>query len=65
MSANGIGGAVAAQIITPIINNGETFGYRPCFWLFSGILVIVIVSYQFVLRSANKDKTAILAAETA
>ena len=27
MSANGIGGAVAAQIISPIINNGETFGY--------------------------------------
>ena len=29
MSANGIGGAIAAQIITPMINNGETFGYVP------------------------------------
>ena len=28
MSANGIGGAVSAQILSPLINNGETFGYR-------------------------------------
>lgn len=31
MSANGIGGAVAAQIITPLINNGEVFGYRKAY----------------------------------
>ena len=33
MSANGIGGAIAAQIISPIINNGETFGYRKAYML--------------------------------
>jgi predicted MFS family arabinose efflux permease len=37
--------------------------YRSCFWFFSIILVVVIVSFQFVLRSANKQKTAILAEE--
>ena len=39
--------------------------YRPCFWLFSIVLVIVIVSFQFVLRAAGKEKAAILAEETA
>lgn len=41
-----------------------TGDYRPCFWLFSIIFVIVIVSFQLVLRAANKDKEAILAMET-
>ena len=35
MSANGVGGAIAAQIISPIINNGETFGYRKAYLLSS------------------------------
>lgn len=37
--------------------------YRSCFWFFSIVLLIVIVGFQFVLRSANKQKNAILAAE--
>lgn len=41
MSANGIGGAIAAQIITPLIENGETFGYRKAY-LLSGIISIAI-----------------------
>lgn len=41
MSANGIGGAIAAQIISPLINNGETFGYRKAY-LLSAIVSIVI-----------------------
>ena len=39
--------------------------YRPCFWLFSIVLIMVIVSFQFVLRAAGKEKAAILAEETA
>ena len=42
-----------------------TGSYRVCFWIFSGILVIVIISYQFILRAAYKEKNAILAAEAA
>ena len=43
----------------------KAFGdYRPCFWLFGTIMVIVIISFQFVLRAAYKEKDAILAAET-
>lgn len=33
MSANGLGGALAAQIVSPLINNGETFGYRKAYLL--------------------------------
>ena len=43
----------------------KAFGdYRPCFWLFGIIMVVVIVSFQFVLRAAYKEKAAILAAES-
>ena len=38
--------------------------YRSCFWFFSIVLLIVIIGFQFVLRAANKQKTAILAAES-
>lgn len=41
MSANGIGGAIAAQIISPIINNGEVFGYRKAY-LLSGFVALAI-----------------------
>lgn len=41
MSANGIGGAIAAQIISPIINNGQADGYRKAY-LLSGILTLVV-----------------------
>lgn len=40
MSANGIGGAIAAQIITPMIESG-TNGYRNAY-LLSGIVALVI-----------------------
>lgn len=42
LSANGLGGAVAAQIITPIIyEEGNPFGYRNAYWLVVGILLVV------------------------
>ncbi len=41
MSANGIGGAIAAQIVSPIINNGETFGYRKAY-LLSAVITLAI-----------------------
>jgi MFS family permease len=34
--------------------------YRPCFWFFTVVMVIVIVAFQFVLRAANKQKNAVL-----
>jgi len=40
-SANGIGGAVSAQIINPIINReGDPFAYRDSYLLIAGILIV-------------------------
>lgn len=64
MSANGIGGALAAQIITPIINNGELFGYRKAYLLSAIITVAISVLILIFLRDrpstspAAKDKKA-------
>lgn len=55
MSANGIGGAIAAQIITPIINNGETFGYRKAYLLSALIAVIIAVVVMLFLRENPAD----------
>lgn len=58
MSANGIGGAIAAQIISPLINNGETFGYRKAY-LLSGIISL---SISMVVLLLLKEKPAEVAA---
>lgn len=50
MSANGIGGAVAAQIITPIINNGEVFGYRKAYLLSAVITLIISIVILIFLK---------------
>lgn len=55
MSANGIGGAVAAQIITPIINNGETFGYRKAYILSAIISLCVCVAVLFLFKERPSD----------
>lgn len=59
MSANGIGGAVAAQIITPLINNGDAFGYRQAYWISAGISVAISVLILFFLRENPADGPAI------
>ena len=42
----------------------KMFGdYRPCFWLFSIVMVGVILAFQLVLRAAERDKAKILAAK--
>ena len=49
MSANGIGGAIAAQIISPLINSG-TFGYRKAFFLSAAIALAIGVFVVLFLR---------------
>lgn len=55
MSANGIGGAIAAQIVSPIINNGETFGYRKAYLLSAVITLAISVVILVLLRDASGD----------
>lgn len=50
MSANGIGGAIAAQIISPLINNGETFGYRNAYLLSAIVTVAISVVVLIFVR---------------
>ena len=55
MSANGIGGAIAAQIINPIINNGTQFGYRNAYLLMAAINVVISVVVLSLLRDNPTD----------
>lgn len=55
MSANGIGGAIAAQIISPIINNGEVFGYRKAYLLSAAIAFAITVLVMIFLREHPAD----------
>ncbi|MBQ8748515.1 MAG: MFS transporter [Oscillospiraceae bacterium] len=58
MSANGIGGAIAAQIISPIINNGETFGYRKAYLLSVAISLVISIAILLLLKN-NSASTAV------
>ena len=55
MSANGIGGAIAAQIISPLINNGEVFGYRKAYILSAIVGVVITVVVMIFLREHPAD----------
>lgn len=55
MSANGIGGAIAAQIVTPIINNGEVFGYRKAYLLSAVISALITALVIIFLREKPED----------
>ena len=57
MSANGIGGAVAAQIVSPIINNGETFGYRKAYLLSACITIVISAVIVIFLREHPAGST--------
>lgn len=54
LAANGLGGAVAAQIVGPIIDSHE-FGYRDAYTLVAIILAVVGVLAILLLRDKPKD----------
>ena len=55
MSANGIGGAVASQIVSPIINNGEVFGYRKAYLLATALSLVISAVILVFLRDKPGD----------
>lgn len=55
MSANGIGGAVAAQIISPLINNGEIFGYRKAYLLSAVVSLAISIVIMLFLHEHPAD----------
>ena len=33
--------------------------YKPCFFFFTGVMVLVVIGYQFVIRAATADREKI------
>ncbi len=59
LAANGLGGALAAQIVTPIIYEaGNPFGYRNAYNLVTLILLATGILAVVFLRNQPKDDTA-------
>ena len=58
LAANGIGGAIAVQIISPIIfAEGKPFGYRTSYQLVSIVLVIVLALIIIFFRENPKGES--------
>lgn len=56
LAANGLGGALAAQIVTPIIyQKGNAFGYRDAYLLVAGILLVVGIVVVALMRDPPKE----------
>ncbi len=56
LAANGLGGAIAAQIVSPIINNpANPLGYQSAYRLVAVILVFVVVLVMIFYREKPKD----------
>lgn len=57
LCANGLGGAIAAQIVTPIIyEEGNPFGYQNAYYLVAVLLVIVGLLSVLVIREPKGER---------
>ena len=55
-AANGVGGAIAAQLISPLINEpGNPFGYRKAYYLVIAVTAITGIITVLFLRERPKD----------
>ena len=58
LAANGIGGAIAVQIISPIIfEEGNPFGYRNSYRLVCSILIVMLLVVLLFFRDNPKGET--------
>ncbi len=60
-AANGIGGALAAQIVTPLIESG-TFGYRKAYIVVACLLAVIGTLIAIFIREQPRGETAPAAA---
>ena len=61
MASNGVGGAVAAQIVTPIIyQEGNLFGYRQAYQLIAVLLAIVGTLAVILIKDAPEAGPAVV-----
>ena len=61
MAANGVGGAVALQIMGPIIDldNTQSFGYRKAYFIIAALMVIVGILILIFLKDKPKEESKI------
>ncbi len=58
-ASNGIGGAVAAQIVTPMINDEtNAFGYRNAYLMVAGLLVVIGILIFIFMKENPADAPA-------
>lgn len=56
LAANGVGSAVATQILTPIIyENGNKFGYRKAYLVIAAVLFVILLLFIFLYREAGRN----------
>ena len=56
LAANGLGGAAAAQIVTPIIyQEGNPFGYRTAYWIVAAILLAAGTLMMILYKEKPKE----------
>lgn len=64
LAANGIGGAAATQVVSPLIyQEGNPFGYRNAYFLMAGILVLIGLVVVPLLREKPDDRAPVKAPE--
>ena len=58
LAANGIGGAITAQIVSPFINDtSNPFGYRNAYFLMAGIAAVMFVILLIFYREPKCEET--------
>ncbi len=66
LASNGIGAALAIKVLSPIINNGEAFGYRSAYRLvaiiLAAVLVVIMIFFKNEPKSIEKEEKDIKAA---
>lgn len=65
LAANGLGGALAAQIVSPMIyEEGNDFGYRNAYLFVAGLVLVVGIIVVLLIREAPKDGPVLPQAKT-
>lgn len=63
-AANGVGGAVAAQVVSPLINEeGNPFGYRNSYLVVAGLLLVFGIIVVCLLKEWPKEEDTKIASQ--
>ena len=55
LAANGLGGALATQLVTPLLVGDSLFAYRRAFWMIAAVLLFVGVLILALFRDTPKE----------